>query len=124
MHRMSGFDNVSSEAEQHMQQQPHTGANRDNRRNYGNRSDGQDRQYQSYNRNARDRNDDRQYRGRGPPAHRSSRHDQKEYDEYEPNYQSKFTARFVVFITFINTVCFFRIQALSKKKNWTALIKL
>lgn len=60
--------------------------NRDiNNRIIGRSGESRGDQYQSYNR--RDRNDERSYQRRGPP-HRSNRHEQNQYDDYESTYQS------------------------------------
>lgn len=107
---ITGFDSLQCEPEQQLQHQQYQhqqqmGGNRDNRRNYG-RPDGRDQQYQSYNRNSRDRNDERQYRRGGPP--RSNRHDQNQYDDYEPGYQSKFLLlRALIFGRFFSNTWFF-----------------
>lgn len=116
MHRMSGFDNMPEPEQlqqQQQQQQPQIGGPRDNRRNFGGRSDGRDQQYQSYNRSSRDRND---YRGRGPPPHRSNRHDPNQYDDFDPGYQSKKNRKNIKLK--INILCSFKdlftLQSLKK----------
>lgn len=70
---------------EHPQIPPQIGNRDHNNRHFGRSGESRGDQYQSYNR--RDRNDERSYQRRGPP-HRSNRHEQSPYDDYEPTYQS------------------------------------